>query len=84
MQYPVEAPMSNRSVTDTSGREWTCVAALTGVDGAAQPMGKDVILSCSTPSVAEPVSLTVGWNWQTIGSNGLARMIALASPVPRA
>jgi hypothetical protein len=46
-------------------------------------MGKDVVLTCSTPSVSEPVRLTIGWQWESISANGLARMIALASPAPR-
>ena len=72
--------MANRTVTDTSGREWLCVSTPT----AAEQMGKDVVVTCSTASVSEPVKLTVGWQWETISPNGLARMIALASPVPRA
>jgi len=46
-------------------------------------MGKDVVLTCSTPSVAEPARVTVGWQWQTMSNNGLARIVSLASPVPR-
>jgi len=76
--------MANRTVTDVNGREWTCVPTLTAVQGAAERMGKDVVLMCSTPSVSDPVSLTVGWQWESIAPNGLARMIALASPTPRA
>jgi len=47
------------------------------------PMGKDVVLTCSTPSVVEPARVTVGWQWQTMSDNGLARIVSLASPVPR-
>ena len=75
--------MANRTVTDVDGREWTCVPTLTAAAGAAEPMGKDVVLMCSTPSVPEPVSVTVGWNWASISENGLARMIALASAPAR-
>ena len=75
--------MANRTVTDVNGREWTCVPALTAASGTAEPMGKDVVISCTTASVSEPVSLSVGWQWESISANGLARMIALASPVPR-
>jgi hypothetical protein len=75
--------MADRTVTDTSGREWTCVLKTPAVAGADIPMGKDDILSCTTPSVSEPVLLTVGWQWESIAPNGLARMIALASPAPR-
>jgi len=60
-----------------------CVPTLTAVSGEAERMGKDVTLTCSTPSISEPVVLTVGWQWESISENGLARMIALASPVPR-
>jgi hypothetical protein len=27
--------------------------------------------------------VTVGWKWETMSNNGLARIISLASPVPR-
>lgn len=76
--------MANRTVTDANGREWMCVHTPTGTDGGAERMGKDVVLTCSTPSVKEPVRLTVGWQWQAMSPNGLARMLAQASPVPRA
>jgi hypothetical protein len=46
--------------------------------------GRDVVLSCATPSVDEPVSLKVGWNWESMAENGLARMVSQASPVARA
>jgi len=46
-------------------------------------MGKDVLLTCTTPSVSDPVRLSVGWQWELISANGLARMIANASPIPR-
>jgi len=83
MHDNTEATMANRTVTDVNGREWTCVPTMTAAPGSVEPMGKDVVLMCSTPSVGEPVRLSVGWNWATIAPNGLARMIALASPVPR-
>ena len=76
--------MANRTVTDTNGREWMCTHTPTATDGVAERMGRDVVLTCSTPSVSEPVSLTVGWQWQSMSANGLARMLAQASPVPRA
>jgi len=77
--------MAQRTVTDDSGRIWTCVAvaAPTKAGVAARPMGLDVTLACTTTSVAAPVSVTVGWGWEKIADNGLARVIALASPVPR-
>jgi hypothetical protein len=46
-------------------------------------MGKDVILSCSTPGLDEPARVTVGWKWEAMSANGLARIISLASPVAR-
>ncbi len=75
--------MATRTVTDVDGREWTCVPTLTAEPGSSEPMGKDVVLTCSTPSVSEPVVLKVGWQWESMASNGLARMIALASPIAR-
>ncbi|HEY6825380.1 MAG TPA: hypothetical protein VI259_00905 [Gemmatimonadaceae bacterium] len=75
--------MAGRTVTDSAGRTWTCVPAMTGSLDEASLMGKDVVLTCSTPSVAEAARITVGWQWETMSSNGLARIIAVASPVPR-
>ena len=72
--------MANRTVTDVTGREWTCIPALAA---AAGEVGKDVVLTCSTASVGEPVSLTVGWQWESMSANGLGRMLSLASPAPR-
>jgi hypothetical protein len=74
--------MTQRIVTDDSGREWTCESRQAAVKKgeAARPMGLDVKLSCTTPSLASPVSVTVGWGWETVAENGLARMIALAAP----
>ena len=71
--------MANRTVTDVDGREWMCVPTLTAAPGDAERIGKDVVLTCSTPSLGEAVTLTVGWQWETISPNGLARMIAQAS-----
>jgi hypothetical protein len=75
--------MAGRNVTDSNGRTWTCVAEAQDSPNEAGPMGKDVVLSCSTPSVAEPARVTVGWQWETMSDNGLARIISFASPVPR-
>lgn len=77
--------MAQRTVTDDSGRVWTCdaIAAPAKAGEAARPMGLDVKLSCSTPSVAAPVTVTVGWGWEKMADNGLARMIALAAPTPK-
>jgi hypothetical protein len=54
-----------------------------GAGESATKEGRDVVLTCATPSVADPVRLTVGWQWEKMAANGLARMISLASPVPR-
>ena len=70
--------MTSRTVVDTDGRTWACKP-----EGAASAEGKDVSLVCTTPSVAEPVRLKVGWQWTKMADNGLARMIAAASPAPR-
>ncbi len=77
--------MAQRNVTDAAGRKWTCESAkIPVVDGvAARPVGLDVKLSCSTETVARPVSVTVGWEWEKMADNGLARMISLASPLPK-
>jgi hypothetical protein len=75
--------MAGRTVTDSAGRMWTCVLTPNDAAGEAGPMGKDVVLSCSTPTLAEPARVTVGWKWEAMSENGLARIISLASPVPR-
>jgi hypothetical protein len=64
--------MSSREVKDEEGRMWKCQST-----GAGE-MGKDVNITCTTASEANPVSLRVGWNWEKIGDKGLARMIAAA------
>jgi hypothetical protein len=69
----------SRTVKDIEDRTWTCTPQ-SGVDAG---QGRDVVLSCVTDSVAAPVRLTVGWQWEKMADNGLARMIALASPVLR-
>lgn len=71
--------MTNRTVTDIEDRKWT-ITPQAGVDAA---QGRDVVLTCSTESVAKPVRVTVGWQWEKMSDNGLARMIALAAPVPK-
>jgi hypothetical protein len=74
--------MSSRTVKDEGGRNWVCTeeAGGSGDDGA---IGKDVRVSCTTPSVPEPIRIMVGWQWAKMADKGLARMIAAASPVPR-
>jgi hypothetical protein len=46
--------------------------------------GRDVVLSCATPSVDAPVSVRVGWNWASMAENGLARMVSQLSPAAKA
>ena len=72
--------MADRTVTDTAGRTWTCVAPAT-TDAARE--GQDIVLECTTPSVASPIEITVGWRWESMSENGLARLISQKSPVPR-
>jgi hypothetical protein len=74
--------MANRTVTDTDDRTWVCTPQASG-HAAGTEQGRDVTLSCTTESVAKPVRVTVGWQWEKMANNGLARMISLASPVPR-
>jgi hypothetical protein len=74
--------MADRTVTDAAGRIWTC-AAQPPTEGLAGRQGQDVVLMCATPSVAEPVRLTVGWQWEKMAPHGLARLISHASPVPK-
>jgi hypothetical protein len=74
--------MSNRTVKDAEDRTWTCTPQpSTGAAGVGE--GRDVVLSCTTESVARPVRVTVGWQWLKMADNGLARMIALASPIAK-
>jgi len=67
---------SNRTVTDAEGRIWTCTP---GGSGNAEQKGKDVVLTCTTPTVAEPVMITVGWQWERMAAKGLARLIVAAA-----
>ena len=75
--------MADRTVTDSAGRTWTCATEATDADGAMGAQGQDVVLSCATPSVSEPVRITVGWQWERMAAPGLARLISQASPPPR-
>ena len=75
--------MTDRTVTDSAGRTWTCATEDAGDEGTAGPQGRDVVLACVTPSVSEPVRITVGWQWERMAAPGLARLISQASPVPR-
>ena len=74
--------MAERIIKDANGRTWTCTSAEAAGDGATS-QGRDVVLSCATPSVDEPVSVKVGWQWESMAENGLARMISQASPVAK-
>lgn len=71
-----------RTVKDTSERTWICTPQ-TAAGATASAQGRDVVLSCTTDTVTAPVRVTVGWQWEKMADNGLARMIALASPVPK-
>ena len=75
--------MADRIVTDTAGRVWTCVPELNDGVGATDRQGRDVLITCATPSVAAPVGVTVGWQWEKMASTGLARLVSQASPVPK-
>ena len=65
---------SNRTVTDAEGRVWTCIPG-----GAGAKQGQDVVLTCSTPTVPEPITITVGWQWERMAAKGLARLISAAA-----
>jgi hypothetical protein len=67
--------VANRTVKDADDRVWTCVPAANSI----QARGRDVLLSCTTPSVPTPVLITVGWQWEKMNERGLARMIAQAA-----
>ena len=73
--------MHKRTITDDEGREWVCTSktAAGAKAGDKGQMGIDVTLSCTTPSLPEPVVITVGWNWEQMSENGLARMVSQAA-----
>lgn len=62
---------SQRTVTDTHGRVWTCSI----VRGTDERRGQDVMLTCTTPSMPDAVTITVGWQWEKMAPKGLARLI---------
>ena len=66
---------SNRTVTDAEGRVWTCVPG----GAASEREGQDVVLTCTSPSVTEPITITVGWQWERMAPKGLARLISAAA-----
>lgn len=71
--------MNSRNVTDAGGRSWACKQD----DKEAPRDGQDVSILCTTASVPTPIRITVGWQWMKMSDNGLARLIAEQSPVPR-
>lgn len=75
--------MSSRTVKDSGGRVWACRQDDARQIGQVETQGRDVSILCTTASVTIPVRLTVGWQWSTMADNGLARLIAEASPVPK-
>ena len=74
--------MTQRTVKDAAGRIWNCTSD-TDVANATEHMGRDVAISCTTPTVDEPVRLTVGWQWLGMSDNGLGRLITTQSPAPK-
>ena len=62
---------SQRTITDIEGRIWTC----TVVGGKEERRGQDVVLTCTTPSIPDAVTITVGWQWERMAAKGLARLI---------
>lgn len=66
---------SNRTVTDAEGRVWTCIPG----GAAAERKGQDVVLTCTTPTVDDPITITVGWQWERMAAKGLARLITAAA-----
>lgn len=66
---------SNRTVTDAEGRIWTCIPGGAG----AEKQGQDVVLTCTTPTVEDPITITVGWQWERMAAKGLARLISAAA-----
>ncbi|HEU5183244.1 MAG TPA: hypothetical protein VFU01_01670 [Gemmatimonadaceae bacterium] len=66
--------MQTRNITDDAGRVWSIRPENMRTPAA----GRDVVLLCTTPSVPNPLRLTVGWQWLKMAERGLARMIAAA------
>ena len=74
--------MESRNVKDDDGRTWAC--RQDNADHITMKEGQDVSILCTTASVTIPVRLTVGWQWAKMADNGFARLIAAASPMPKA
>lgn len=75
--------MAQRIVKDSAGRTWTCTSSPTEAPPTADLLGRDVLLTCETPSVEGAVQVTASWQWEKMADNGLARLISQASPAPR-
>ncbi len=75
--------MAERIVKDANGREWTCTSQPDADGGTGSTQGRDVVLRCETSSVDGPVNVKVGWQWESMAPNGLARLVSHASPVPK-
>jgi len=37
------------------------------------------VLTCTTPTIPEAVTITVGWQWERMAAKGLARLITRAA-----
>jgi hypothetical protein len=70
--------MTQRIVVDTEGRSWTCTSEPASADKSRIGLGGDFRLTCQAPD-AEPVNVTVGWQWESMSDKGLARIIADAA-----
>ena len=73
--------MAERTITDDDGRTWTVRNLETPRSvGQVPRQGRDVTLTCTTPSIPSVIRLIVGWQWEKMAPRGLARMIAAAIP----
>lgn len=75
--------MTQRIVVDTDGRSWTCTSEPASADKSRVGLGGDFRLTCRNPDAADPVNVTVGWQWESMSDKGLARIIADAARPPR-
>lgn len=67
--------MAHRMITDDSGRMWTLKALETPRSVGVVREGRDVTLACVTDSIAQPIRLVVGWQWERMSPKGLARLV---------
>ena len=73
--------MAERTITDDDGRTWTVRNLETPRSvGQVPRQGRDVTLTCTTPSIPSVIRLIVGWQWEKMAPRGLARMIVGALP----